>query len=201
MFEIRQARTRDGAEVARLYEICRLTGAAGSDASALTSVPTLLGEVYLGAYLKLEPSLAYVMVDSADQPVGYAIGTADSVAFSAAMDREWWPLLREQYPADFVAPDAWDAGLVRNIHAGQHPHPATLAQYPAHFHVDLLPQAQGGGNGRRLLATLFDEFRERGVGGVHLGVDPANVSAVGFYRHLGFTPVQPGDDALLGIKL
>jgi ribosomal protein S18 acetylase RimI-like enzyme len=39
--------------------------------------------------------------------------------------------------------------------------------------------------------TLVDALRGRGVAGVHLGVDPANHRAIGFYRHLGFEYV-PG---------
>jgi ribosomal protein S18 acetylase RimI-like enzyme len=37
----------------------------------------------------------------------------------------------------------------------------------------------------RLLATL----RRDGSGGVHLGVAAGNVRAIGFYQHLGFTPL------------
>jgi ribosomal protein S18 acetylase RimI-like enzyme len=80
--------------------------------------------------------------------------------------------------------------------------PALAADYPAHLHVDLLPRAQGSGNGRRLVEHLFSRLRAMGVRGVHLGVDADNERAVGFYRHLGMRPVrrQPGA-LLLGMPL
>ena len=39
-------------------------------------------------------------------------------------------------------------------------------------------------------------LRRRGSRGVHLAVRPANVRAIGFYRHLGFTQL-PGTGAVL----
>ncbi len=76
-----------------------------------------------------------------------------------------------------------------------------LGDYPSHLHVDLLPDAQGGGNGRRLLGTLFDALRADGVRGVHLGVAEDNVSAIGFYEHLGFTRLDVAEGLVLGLRL
>ena len=77
-----------------------------------------------------------------------------------------------------------------------------VAAYPSHLHVDLLPAAQGGGDGRRLLETLFDALRAAGSTGVHLGVARDNARAVGFYRHLGFTELDGDDGGLtLGLRL
>ena len=39
------------------------------------------------------------------------------------------------------------------------------AEYPAHLHIDLLPELQGQGWGRRLIDTLVAALRERGVRG------------------------------------
>ncbi len=46
------------------------------------------------------------------------------------------------------------------------------AEYPAHLHIDLLPETQGQGLGRGLMETLFAELTRRGVRGLHLGIDP-----------------------------
>ena len=56
----------------------------------------------------------------------------------------------------------------------------------------LLPEGQGGGNGRRMLETLFDALRDLGVPGVHLGVGADNTRAIGFYEHLGFRRLGDG---------
>ena len=198
---IRPARTDDPAEVARLYDICLRTGASGTDASDLYADPRLLGEVYLGAYLALEPDLAFVL-DDAGTAVGYVLGARDTAAFEAACERTWWPPLRERYPLDSFPSDSRDAALVRKIHAPLATDAAVLDRFPAHLHVDLLPVAQGGGNGRRLLETLFDALRADGAPGVHLGVARANVGAVGFYHHLGFEELDGDEGGMtLGLRL
>ncbi|MBD8079707.1 GNAT family N-acetyltransferase [Cellulosimicrobium arenosum] len=198
---MRPARVGDRTEVDRLYDVCLRTGAAGQDATADLRDPRLLGEVYLGAYLALEPDLASVLDDAGDA-VGYVVGTRDTLAFEERCEREWWPALRERYPLDDFPDASRDAELVRLIHAPRRTDPHLVADYPAHLHVDLLPGAQGGGNGRRLLATLFDALRSAGVPGVHLGVARANVGAVGFYRHLGLTELAVTEDGLtLGLRL
>jgi ribosomal protein S18 acetylase RimI-like enzyme len=66
-------------------------------------------------------------------------------------------------------------------------------RYPAHLHIDLLPRAQGHGLGRALVTTLTDALRERGVPGLHLGVDPANTGALAFYARIGMVPVPTAD--------
>jgi ribosomal protein S18 acetylase RimI-like enzyme len=183
-----------------LYEICRLTGDAGEDASAQYEDPDLLGAVWVGSYLALEPDLAFVGVDP-DGVVGYVLGAADTVAFEAACAQRWWPDLRQRYPEPPASGDLTpDEELHKWIH---HPPPTpadVLAEYPAHLHIDLLPRAQGRGLGRRLLDTLLDALRRRGVGGVHLGVDAANSRAIGFYEHLGFVRLASDGD-LYGLRL
>lgn len=201
MTTIRPARTTDADEVARLYDICVRTGAAGGDATDLYANPRLLPEVYLGAYLALEPGLAFVLAEDDDRPVGYVVGTTDTRAFAERCEREWWPALRERYPLGSAEQGTPDAKLVELIHTPGLMPDAVVDRFPAHLHVDLLPEGQGGGNGRRMLETLFDALRARGVSGLHLGVDTTNTRAVGFYEHLGFRPALPDSDWLYGIDL
>ncbi|MFC8922526.1 GNAT family N-acetyltransferase [Cellulosimicrobium sp. NPDC057127] len=198
---IRPARADDPAEVDRLYDVCLRTGAAGDDATGLYTDPRLLGEVYLGAYLALEPGLAFVL-DDAGTAVGYVLGARDTAAFESACARRWWPALRDRYPLGTFPAGSRDDALVRLVHAPPSADPAVLREHPSHLHVDVLPEAQGGGNGRRLLETLFDALRASGSPGVHLGVARDNVRAVGFYRHLGFTELDGDDGGLtLGLRL
>jgi ribosomal protein S18 acetylase RimI-like enzyme len=177
-----------------LYEICRLTGDAGEDASDLYTDPDLLGEVWVGPYLGLEPELAFVAADDRG-PAGYVLGAADTAAFEAACEAAWWPPLRERYPEPPATGNlAPEQELHRWIH---HPPPtpeAILAEHPAHLHIDLHPRAQGQGLGRRLIDTLCGALRARHVAGVHLGVDAANHRAIGFYSHLGFELLGPDHD-------
>ena len=179
------------ADAPALYRICRLTGDAGADASALHRDPDLLGEVYVGPYLHVAPALGFAALDEQGEILGYAVGSPDSVAFAAACEAAWWPALRTTYPrhgSPGQAPrTAADQRLVDMIHDPPAPDPDVAARYPAHLHIDLLPRAQGRGLGRLLMDALLTGLHAAGATGVHLGVDPANRAAIAFYEHLGFS--------------
>jgi len=66
------------------------------------------------------------------------------------------------------------------------PH-ADAARYPAHLHLNLLPEARGHHLGEQLLLTYLDELRRRGACGVQLSTTEENVAAVHLYRKAGFT--------------
>lgn len=186
---VRPAEARD---TDRLYEICLRTGAAGEDASTLHADARLLGDVYVGPYLAFSPDLAFVLADDDDLPAGYVLGVADTLAFEARCEREWWPRLREDAARwAGVVPGSPDAALLRLVEHPERTPPTLTATWPAHLHIDVLPDAQGRGHGRRLVEHLLDALRAQGVPGVMLGVDPENHRARAFYRHLGFTPVPP----------
>lgn len=65
-----------------------------------------------------------------------------------------------------------------------------LAAYPAHLHIDLLPERQGRGHGRELMRTFLGALRDRGVPAVHLVMATANVPARAFYDRLGFHEID-----------
>ena len=191
-------RRYDGRDRAALYDVCLRTGASGGDATGRFTVPTLLGEVYVGPYVDFEPELAFVLDDGTGAG-GYILGALDTRAFETRCEREWWPALRDRYPLDSQVRGSADAHVVSLIHRPPTAPEVVLAGHPSHLHIDLLPPWQGTGWGRRLIETLLEQLADAGSPGVHLGVDTGNRSAVGFYRHLGFTELHAvGDTLFLG---
>jgi ribosomal protein S18 acetylase RimI-like enzyme len=183
-----------------LGRICLLTGDNGKDASLLYNDPDLLGLYYTAPYLVLEPDLCFVLLYQ-HQPCGYMLGTPDSANFYIRCEREWFPLLRQRYPLLNSNDPSPDAQIVRAIHTG-HCINAELSAYPAHFHIDVLPIAQGHGWGRRLIEAFLQQLREQGVPGVHLGVGKANWRAVRFYERQGFQPLMDvGEAWIYGMRL
>ena len=65
-----------------------------------------------------------------------------------------------------------------------------VPDYPGHLHIDLLPDWQGKGWGRRTMATFIDSVRAAGCPAVHLGMLTANTAARPFYDRLGFTELR-----------
>lgn len=173
-----------------LVEVCVRTARAGEHARGHLDTPELYAEIWALPYVELEPDLAFVLDDGA-AVLGYVLGVADSAAFRERAEREWFPAARARHPRrpDEDPRDGW---LLDILHAPLAPEPACVDGFPAHLHVDVLPEAQGGGWGRRLIATLCDELARRGVPGLHLGVAKQNTRALSFYAHLGLERAGEG---------
>ncbi|RXZ46163.1 GNAT family N-acetyltransferase [Agromyces binzhouensis] len=183
---IRRYRAADRAAVA---EVCLRTAAAGGDATGLYSDDSLMPEVYALPYVEYQPDLAYV-VEFDGRVAGYVLGIADTQDFIAWYARAWAPAFRERHPV--AAPPSphrpayTEAQLVADGGDAERMRIPELDAYPAHLHIDLLPELQGRGLGRRLVDTLRAALAERGVPALHLGIDAANVGARAFYERLGF---------------
>lgn len=192
---------------AAVYAVCLQTGDAGQDATHQYRDPELLGHLYAGPYLALEPELATVLEDGAGV-CGYVIGALDSVDFERRLELEWRPALRRRYPAPSGEPAGWSADqrAIRRLHDPPAPPAEALEGYPSHLHINLLPRAQGRGQGREMIDRLLGQLRGRGSPGVHLGVLARNRPAVGFYLALGFVELlrrgEGADEAIyMGSRL
>jgi ribosomal protein S18 acetylase RimI-like enzyme len=134
--------------------------------------------------------------------VGYVVGTTNSHEFAKWMTTDWLPVVRGRIPTDSEPSSAHESWLRNQVQDPQ-PVPTFAAEYPAHLHINLLPQARGTGIGRMLVESLFDRLTESDIPGIHLGVARTNSPAVGFYRALGFDTVLAEDPGalFLGRKL
>lgn len=188
-------------DLEQLYDICLRTGASGRDATHLVVDRRLFGEIYAAPYGVLEPAHALVVDDGTGRAVGYALAAADTRSFEARCEAEWWPLVRARHPIGSGANDL-DELLIGIVH---HPHladDAVVATHPSHLHIDLLPEIQGGGWGRRLMAEVEERLRAAGSTGIHLGVSTRNQPALGFYGHLGYEELRSdGLSHTLGLRL
>ena len=187
---IRPYRTADREAIAR---ICLLTAAGGGDATGVYGDDALMPEVYALPYVDYAPDLAFVL------------GVADTAAFIDWYAREWAPEFRRRHPVPAPPtphrPAYTEAQLIADGGDPERMRIAELDAYPAHLHIDLLPQYQARGLGRRLVDTVRHALAERGVPAVHLGLDPANAGARAFYARLGFHELASSraDAPLLGI--
>ncbi|MBB2686913.1 UNVERIFIED_ORG: ribosomal protein S18 acetylase RimI-like enzyme [Rhizobium etli] len=176
------------ADTEAFFDICLRTANGGEDASALYSDPHLPGYIWSVPYLKFAREFAFVLVQG-DRPVGYVVGVPDTSEFDKELEANWWPLVRRQ-TAGLTPTCARDADVIERI---QNPRSGTVwlqDHYPAHLHINILPGLQAGGWGRRMISTELEALRNQRVAAVHLGVDPNNARARGFYRHLGFSEFE-----------
>lgn len=207
MLELRPYRPADRAAV---YEICVRTADAGADATGQYSSDDLMPDVYAGPYLEYAPELATLVVDrsepgrgesgsesASERVLGYIIAVADTQEYLRWYEEHWVPHFAERYAPSGEPASAASAAERSVIAAGLHaeaPPADELEAFPAHLHINLLPETQGLGLGRSLIATLLAQLREQGVPGVHLGYAARNTGAAAFYARLGFRPLPSSSE-------
>ncbi|WP_062380244.1 GNAT family N-acetyltransferase [Demequina pelophila] len=183
---IRPAAPADHAAIAR---ICLLTGDRGADATGVHGDDALLADVYALPYLAGPGGFALVW-ERGGEALGYVLGTSDTAAFQGWFVADWWPRIG---PGHVARNTAGRELIAQAADPGRTLIPQ-LADYPAHLHIDLLPEAQGRGAGRALIEAACALLGERGVPGVHLVAERANAGAQAFYPRVGFRAVG-WDDA------
>jgi ribosomal protein S18 acetylase RimI-like enzyme len=92
-----------------------------------------------------------------------------------------------------VVEESRQDGILRYAYARRGGAESYGETYPAHLHIDLLPEAQGQGLGRLLIATLIEALRAEGVSGLHLVASADNTGAIAFYPRVGFAPLPSHD--------
>ncbi len=175
-----------------IYDICVRTADAGDDARGQYSTDDLMGDLFAGPYLEIEPGLAFV-ADDGGRAVGYVLGTPDTAGFVKQYADRWLPYFAGRYPEPPPPPRTPEQDMIA---LGYHPERMILpelAAHPAHLHIDLLPGFQRRGLGRRLIDRFLAAAAQAGAPAVHLGMLRTNVRARAFYDRLGFTPIDVPD--------
>ncbi|MEV4414695.1 GNAT family N-acetyltransferase [Catellatospora sp. NPDC049609] len=188
-----------------VYDICIRTAHHGGDARPHYRDPGILPEIFAGPYAHLEPQFAFVLTDADDRAVGYVLATGDTPSFVQRFRDEWLPLVADRYPPlDGVEPRDADEVMRHLLHRPERMIVPELAAYPAHLHIDLLPEHQRQGHGRSLIGRLVLALQEAGVPGVHLGMATENTAARAFYDRIGMHVVDVADAGpvtYFGLKL
>ena len=172
------------ADLEAVYDICVRTADAGGDARGQYSSDRLMGDLFAAPYVTLEPEHGHVLDDGTGTAVGYVVGTADTPTFVRRYREEWIPASGLAVPAD--PPQTQEDVMLGLHHRPERMLEPAVAAYPAHLHIDLLPEWQGRGHGRRLMSAFLDGLRGAGVPSVHLGMLSTNAGARAFYDRLGF---------------
>ncbi|MFD1147370.1 GNAT family N-acetyltransferase [Saccharothrix hoggarensis] len=172
-------------------DICVRTADAGGDSRHLYPDLELMPTIFAWPYTDLEPSLAFV-ADDGERAVGYVIGTADTPSFVSRFESEWLPKVSDRYPP-VDRPATPTDEMVWLLHHPRRMVVPELADYPAHLHIDLLPEHQRSGHGRALMTAFLGALAFQGVRGVHLGMLTINTAARAFYDRLGFHEIAVPD--------
>ena len=178
---------RPGDEPA-LADVCLKTADAGADATGVLDDDELWAEIFVLPYVARHPEFAFVVESDDGRVVGYIVSAPDTAAFEEWFAAEWWPRFADRWPEPGEGGSRQD-GILRYAYGRRGGAQPFGDEYPAHLHIDLLPELQGQGSGRRLIETLEDALRAAGVRGLHLVASADNAGAIAFYPRVGFAPL------------
>lgn len=173
-------------------ELLALSGraGAGSPTASIWGHAESEAAVYLTPYFELEPESLFVAV-SGGELVGYLAGCVDTAAFPSEEQRmsraiSGHRLFLKRRPLAFFARAALDA-VRPGPSAGEPDDP----RYPAHLHINLVPEARGTGAADALMARWFERLDRVGAPGCFLQTLVENVRAGKFFERWGFTDHGP----------
>lgn len=160
--------------------ICLAT--AGPNAYEPKSTRFLLS-TFCDYYLEHEAEHCLIAVDrDIDSAIGYVLCAPDFDKFKHIFRRDYYP--RVKGCSFFDVLEAFGSMVLPSFFK---------KNYPAHMHIDILPDYQGSGLGTRMTETLLNNLKADGISGIMLTVDTVNTGAIRFYKRLGF-------DVILSLK-
>ncbi|MCL2107057.1 MAG: GNAT family N-acetyltransferase [Oscillospiraceae bacterium] len=168
---IRPCQTKDQAN---MQKVCIATG---PEEARRKDGPRrlMLLTTYCDYYVEREPQNCFVIADDNDEAVGYILCAQD-----------YWKYF-ERFMKDYV-PRSKKLPLPQRVEcrgAAWIPR-LFVKKYPAHLHIDILPEYQRMGLGTQLMDTLTAHLRAKGIPGVMLGVAADNEKGRNFYKKYGF---------------
>ena len=141
-------------------------------------------------YIEKEPENCFVLSDDG-KAVGYIICTENYDVYKEIFDKEYLHLNKDL--GDELYKWAEESTVLQEKYK---------AEYPAHLHIDILPEYQRQGWGGKLIEALSEHLKNKGICGVMLTAGTENENAGKFYRKYGFEVIEIyNTDVAFGKKL
>ncbi len=182
MAHIRPAELRD---LEKVEYICRMT--AGDLACTDEIIGKAVSKTFSTYYICECCDTCFILADENDDAVGYILCETDYKRYRKIFRQKYVPIIRDIHKKD--GRDAWFLPIPFSLFG---------KKYPAHLHIDILPEYQNKGFGSKLIEALLIKLKAQGVKGVMLTANFKNSGAIRFYKRLGFKTVV-SSKALNGI--
>lgn len=189
-----QARDRKG-----VINVCWQTGYMGESAAGRFDDSYLFGLLFCLYYIDYEPENCFVAVDEkTGQIIGYILSSINSKEQEKQFRKKMIPKITLRaflytlwrHPRTFQV--LWHFKKIWEDEPKIPNEETLLAPYPAHLHIDILPEYQRQGIGTQLVEILENHLKNLNVKGIHLGTSEQNVYAVQFYQKLNFSVIYEG---------
>lgn len=178
-----------------LVDICYRTGFMGEDLTGTGSFNdrTLFSYLFCLYYPLYEPDNCFIAFDySENKVIGYIMGSADTLKQEKSFVQKMVPriALRMCTHTLFRHPESFRAVLsfMKNLEL-KDVEKIVYREYPAHLHINILPEYQKRGAGSMLLNTFENHMIDKRVSGIHIWTSNKNVKAMPFYSKYGYQVV------------
>lgn len=147
--------------------------------------------LYNRYYTRAERDSCFVLADDEDSAVGYILCAPSYKNYKKDFFNNELKALAK------LGAQAFFSGIACIL--GNTPY---AKDYPAHMHIDILPEYQAQGYGGKLLSALFEHLKNNNVSGLMLIVDRKNLSAIKFYKKHNFKVIKElAGGIIMGVKL
>lgn len=136
----------------------------------------LLLTLYCDYYTEQEPQNCFALTDENDRAVGYILCSENYERYKDTFNKLYMPKLKK-------------SGLLNFFHGklDMLSHSMYKKEFPAHLHIDILPEYQRMGGGTALMTALKNHLKEKNIHSLLLAVDAKNIKGVSFYKKYGFS--------------
>lgn len=179
-------------DIQGILEVCYRTGYMGESLvnSYIFNDIKLFGYLFCLYYPHYEPNNVFLAVDKYNTVLGYIIGTDNSKNQEENFKRKmiWKIIIRSFFYTSWKHTESFKALMffIKNLNLKAHPKDL-YSKYPAHLHMNVLPEYQHMGIGSKLINVFENHIKKRGVQGIHLRTSNYNAKAIPFYKKNGYT--------------
>jgi len=205
----RKCRKSDSRDIT---EICYRTGYMGEDLTGTERFndKKLFGYLFCLYYVLFESNNSFVAVDG-ERVVGYILSSRDTKKQEKKINRRmmWKVVMRTFFYTIWRYPESFKEVIIWHKNHVDEDIESIVEKYPAHLHIDILPEYHGMGIGTVLLEKLEHHHKSINTKGIHLATSNHNHKAVPFYKKYGYkvlidsenkfwSDVQDYSDIILG---
>ena len=153
-----------------LREICKETAFASykKDPQKLETVPIM----YNDYFTEQEPDNIFVLADDNDKAVGYIICSANYEKFQRLMNTEYKDRVKNVRKQEIFFLKIFMAFLKQ------------IKNSPVHFHIDILPEYQHQGWGTKLIDSLCEHLKNKGIN--HLSICSVDKNSIGYKMYIKY---------------
>jgi hypothetical protein len=151
--------------------ICCVTAFRSAGARAILGDEHLCADYFSLYYTDIEPDLSYV-AELDGRVVGYVFGCRDARLYAATMAHRIVPRLLARAVGHLARGRYRDSALRRYLRwaftwSWRETLSVPLADYPGHYHINVLPEGQNQELYSRLSLTYLNGFEAKGGSGIH----------------------------------